>query len=91
MFWGCSNYVYALLKDIISDKNEACLFSFYWLFQESFDYLRTLANDVHVVKGDLDEVNKLSNRSYPLALLNYICTKLAYFLLESITNSRKVR
>jgi len=25
--------------------------------KESFDYLRTLANDVHVVKGDLDELS----------------------------------
>ena len=29
--------------------------------QESYDYLRTLANDVHVVRGDFDE----SNTSYP--------------------------
>ena len=28
--------------------------------KESFDYLRTLANDVHVVKGDFDELS-----SYP--------------------------
>ena len=29
--------------------------------QESYDYLRTLANDVHVVRGDFDE----ATTSYP--------------------------
>ena len=26
--------------------------------KESYDYLKTLASDVHVVRGDFDEVNK---------------------------------
>ena len=31
--------------------------------KETFDYLKTLASDVHVVKGDFDDVSKVTSES----------------------------
>ena len=41
----------------------------YFCVQESYDYLRTLANDVHVVRGDFDEARfrMQDNSSSPLS------------------------
>lgn len=36
--------------------------------KESFDYLKTLANDVHIVRGDFDEVSPLIKNSVRLVM-----------------------
>ena len=37
--------------------------------KESFDYLKTLASDVHIVKGDFDEVSVIHNKAVFCLLL----------------------
>lgn len=36
--------------------------------KESYDYLKTLANDVHIVRGDFDEVRHLNEIEYNLLI-----------------------
>jgi len=38
--------------------------------KETYDYLKTLASDVHIVKGDFDDVSPITLVSYSASLLD---------------------
>lgn len=38
--------------------------------KETYDYLKTLASDVHIVKGDFDDVSPITLASYSASLLD---------------------
>ena len=50
--------------------------------KESYDYLKTLASDVHVVRGDFDEVY-----IHPTVLFNYLSTRTNGIILKCNQNN----